>query len=180
MTQARWPKPKPLVDDLAVRATQRRAMLHVLALPCGKHDTAAGRPCWTIPTTARGLDRPLWRADRQGHAYDSEGQAMKPVMIPANQAVTAERAEAIAAQDEASRRLTRPPTTPPAPPSKPSAAPVKKPAPPAKPPKQPAPKPPRRAATPPVVPGGLVLSPEEVVALDRLLASHPDLKRETF
>jgi len=47
---------RPLLDDLAVRATQRRAMLHVLALPCARHAAAAGKPCWTIPRDTPGTE----------------------------------------------------------------------------------------------------------------------------
>ena len=44
------PRPRPLLDDLAVRATQRRAFLAVLAVPCAKHDARRQEPCWTSET----------------------------------------------------------------------------------------------------------------------------------
>jgi len=85
-------------------------------------------------------------------------------MIPASHALTQARADEVAAQNEAWRRLTPPPATPP--PAAPASA-------------KRAPRPPRRAVKPPApapvpppapAPGGLVLSPDEVAALDRLLS----------
>ncbi len=46
------PRPRPLLDDLAVRATQRRTFLAVLAVPCAKHDARRQEPCWTIETSS--------------------------------------------------------------------------------------------------------------------------------